>query len=558
MPQFTDIVAIIGLPRSGTTLAASLFDAHPATVTCYEPWNRSEGKGLQGGMSPQDLISRFKLERNSDASIFVLKETSVDFQGLQWLAGFLAHNAKTHKVRVVWSLRCYRHTYLSFVEGARKWWGHTDRQVGADDYNRWVRRAAKSTDALIELYQKFPGAVYAYEALTSDPDGGIPRLMSALELPFSERQLDYRQHIAKTQIRGDISMSKDLRPVSSQSVDKREQEWQRYAQELTTANYNPRREGLDIFWQTINDRFLLEGRLSEDILALTKPHESTAAAGAPQGHEFRAELANLSAWVAYIKSNPEVLDEAKVDKVAADIASNGFHFRGEHVPGKKITNTQRNFREGFSHAGLNSRKRAVLAELYRDLSDRGIQAADARVYAPEALSGFSSHLRESFVNFQCSEYIPDLRQREQLAPIQHQDLSALTYANNSFDYVLVNDIFEHVPDLNSVFAEIARVLAPGGALLSTFPFAVRRQQHLVKAKLLENGEIEYLTEPEYHQDPVDKKGALVFKVPGWDVLNDCTEHGFSQAHMVFLCSPARGIIANSMSGILVLKAVKAA
>jgi SAM-dependent methyltransferase len=39
----------------------------------------------------------------------------------------------------------------------------------------------------------------------------------------------------------------------------------------------------------------------------------------------------------------------------------------------------------------------------------------------------------------------------------------------SFDFIISNQVFEHVPDLAAVLAEIARVVKPGGKLLALFP-----------------------------------------------------------------------------------------
>lgn len=44
------------------------------------------------------------------------------------------------------------------------------------------------------------------------------------------------------------------------------------------------------------------------------------------------------------------------------------------------------------------------------------------------------------------------------------------FSDDSFDIVLSNQVFEHVPDLNPLLSEIARVLKPGGTLICTFPY----------------------------------------------------------------------------------------
>ena len=55
----------------------------------------------------------------------------------------------------------------------------------------------------------------------------------------------------------------------------------------------------------------------------------------------------------------------------------------------------------------------------------------------------------------------------------------IPFEENSFDLVLSNQVFEHVPDLTAVLSEIARVLKPEGKLLSLFPSnEVIREGHI--------------------------------------------------------------------------------
>ena len=46
---------------------------------------------------------------------------------------------------------------------------------------------------------------------------------------------------------------------------------------------------------------------------------------------------------------------------------------------------------------------------------------------------------------------------------------ALPYADNSFDFIVATDVFEHVQDLRRVLSECYRTLKPGGKLLCVFP-----------------------------------------------------------------------------------------
>ena len=45
----------------------------------------------------------------------------------------------------------------------------------------------------------------------------------------------------------------------------------------------------------------------------------------------------------------------------------------------------------------------------------------------------------------------------------------LPYPDNSFDFIVSYDVFEHVRDLRIVMGEVSRVLKPGGRLLAVFP-----------------------------------------------------------------------------------------
>jgi len=58
---------------------------------------------------------------------------------------------------------------------------------------------------------------------------------------------------------------------------------------------------------------------------------------------------------------------------------------------------------------------------------------------------------------------------------QHLDLECdltapLPFPNGSFDTILLSDVLEHLPDPKHCWAEVARLLAPGGKLILNVPF----------------------------------------------------------------------------------------
>jgi SAM-dependent methyltransferase len=93
-----------------------------------------------------------------------------------------------------------------------------------------------------------------------------------------------------------------------------------------------------------------------------------------------------------------------------------------------------------------------------------------------------------------------------------EDITSLTFKDNSFDLIVSSDVLEHVPDLERAFKETARVLRPGGAHLFTVP---PRSKTRVRAEVIA-GEIHHMLPPEYHLDPLCPKGILAF----WDVGPD--------------------------------------
>ena len=273
------------------------------------------------------------------------------------------------------------------------------------------------------------------------------------------------------------------------------------------------------------------------------------------GPEFRSELASSAEWRAFLQAHPDCILRQFIEQTATRIAANGFYFGFEdrQVAAAEMHVAGKNYRETFAFHGINARQRAVLDELLRHLGT--IPAASCRIYSPEALSDFALLLRGRFARFIGSEYSQDAALRHDLYPIAVESLLDLSLPPDRLDAVLVNDVFEHIPDIPRALAQICRVLRPGGALLSTFPFAAFSQEGHVKAVETAAG-TRLLTEPEFHQDPLSARGALVYQIPGWNILDDCRRAGYADAKMVYIFSEQRGIIAPDVGGIFVLRAIR--
>jgi ubiquinone/menaquinone biosynthesis C-methylase UbiE len=261
-------------------------------------------------------------------------------------------------------------------------------------------------------------------------------------------------------------------------------------------------------------------------------------------------------WKDWLEANPWVVDQSHIQSVVEHAMTHGVEdgFLGFARP-HQVSAGDANFRETLLAHGFNPRLRAVLAIL----GDMPITADPwtPRIYGSEALTPFALLLRQRFARYYGSEYAPTSEDQARIHPIPHQDITNLTLLDQGFDVIISNEVLEHVPDLDLAFKEAARVLAPGGVLIATFPFAYCSEETSIRA-ILRDGTIEHHAVPEYHGNPMDPAGgSLVFQVPGWDILPLAIRQGFESANIRFVSSKARAIIGAEIAGIFVLTAFKA-
>lgn len=202
-------------------------------------------------------------------------------------------------------------------------------------------------------------------------------------------------------------------------------------------------------------------------------------------------------------------------------------------------------REGMvcARCGMSARLRVAVAML------SSVAHASARIYVTEQSTPLYAALQSRYSNLRGSEFEPDEEKRAAMAAylahlggsgeVNFEDVTRLTMADGSQDVVLSFDVLEHVPDYRAAIREFARVLRPGGVLQATYPFTDARDT-LVRARLLEDGGIEHLMEPEFHGDPIGGP-VLCFYHFGWDVLDEARAAGFSDARMVAPWAPEQGI-----------------
>lgn len=98
--------------------------------------------------------------------------------------------------------------------------------------------------------------------------------------------------------------------------------------------------------------------------------------------------------------------------------------------------------------------------------------------------------------------------------IQCIDLQNIPFKDNMFDFVITEDVFEHISDYKKAFKEIKRVLKPGGKHIFTVP--LHEKQKTLSRKNLP---------PVYHIDPLRTKGAFVVTDFGNDLIEILGQYG---------------------------------
>ena len=87
-----------------------------------------------------------------------------------------------------------------------------------------------------------------------------------------------------------------------------------------------------------------------------------------------------------------------------------------------------------------------------------------------------------------------------------EDLEDLTFADEQFDLIVTQEVFEHVFDYRRGFREVMRTVKPGGAHVFTTPKDKGLRRSEDRAIRKEDGGIVHLVEPEYHGHPSTAPG----------------------------------------------------
>lgn len=193
---------------------------------------------------------------------------------------------------------------------------------------------------------------------------------------------------------------------------------------------------------------------------------------------------------------------------------------------------------------LNNRMRALLHFMASPLGAK----RDSAVYITEQTSQLYVRMKEVFPNTTGSEFLRDGTPsgHENARGIRHEDMTSLSFPDQSFDHIVTADVLEHVPDYSRALSECLRCLKPRGSILISVPFVASSESTIVRASLDAAGNITHHLPPEFHGDPLSAEGVLCYYHFGWDLLDRMRAIGFEDPALRLYWSEEFGYLGGGM------------
>lgn len=183
--------------------------------------------------------------------------------------------------------------------------------------------------------------------------------------------------------------------------------------------------------------------------------------------------------------------------------------------------------------GASCRNRSLASGLLSQIGCDGMQSIAELAAAPSGprifdTDGFSSlfkFLKEAEF-YTSSIYDPTRPFGELIKPkIMNVDLQAMPFQDGSYDIILTSDVMEHVRRDEAAHREIYRCLRSGGYYVFTVPYVPGWQANQVRVDSSGVDDV-YVMEKQYHGDPMNSTGILVYRIYGQELIAQLRRIGF--------------------------------
>jgi SAM-dependent methyltransferase len=171
--------------------------------------------------------------------------------------------------------------------------------------------------------------------------------------------------------------------------------------------------------------------------------------------------------------------------------------------------------------------------------------------------GTSTRLMMEATQYISSQYFKRVPSGSTHNGVLCEDLEDLSFADESIDLHVSQDVMEHIYNPSKAFKELARTLKPGGAHIFTVPLVNKNIPSTVCASLRSDGSVEHLlSEPEYHGNPISEEGSLVTMHWGFDITTFIFQSCGLFTEMVYIDSLEYGIRAEYIEVLITRKPLR--
>jgi SAM-dependent methyltransferase len=167
--------------------------------------------------------------------------------------------------------------------------------------------------------------------------------------------------------------------------------------------------------------------------------------------------------------------------------------------------------------------------------------------------GVSARLKRECKNYIATQFFPDRPPGQCFQGTRCENLEALTFAGESIDLHVTQDVLEHVFHPAWAFREIARTLRPGGAHICTVPLVNKGRPSELRATVGADGRIVHHQPPVYHGNPVSAEGSLVTVDWGFDICRHIFDACGLFTQLLYIDDVSRGIRAELIEVLVTLK-----
>lgn len=193
------------------------------------------------------------------------------------------------------------------------------------------------------------------------------------------------------------------------------------------------------------------------------------------------------------------------------------------------------FRETLicEQCGSSDRQRALACGLLMAVGIPGLENLNQlasleegpKILDTDAFSAIFRVLRDACF-YQSSSFCPDIFPGKLIQPkVSNVDLMDMPFSDAAFDIILTSDVMEHVRQDEPAHREIMRCLKPGGFYVFTVPYVDGWEKNQIRIDSSGDQDI-LLMEKQYHQDPLNKEGVLVYRIYGRELQRQLEAIGF--------------------------------